>query len=166
MRWRLSFAWNGAFACFVSELYESSIACVRRGQASRGVRRGSRIRARPSSSSDEIPNRWTGTTFDPEIRELQQPTNVPKDCEGWQNVKYLEQYIDDQILDVIVLSTNRTAVGLTGKSLCLTRKELKVYLGIVMIMSVLQYLKIDMYWMQKWRVPVVANAMNRSRFML
>ncbi|CAB3248394.1 unnamed protein product [Arctia plantaginis] len=51
---------------------------VRRGRSDRGVRRGLRIRAMTSSSHDGIQNQWTGTTFDPEVRELQQPTFIPK----------------------------------------------------------------------------------------
>lgn len=46
----------------------------------------------------------------------------------------------------------------------LTLRELKIYIGITMIMSALQYPQIDMYWSEKWKVPLVAMSMTRNRF--
>lgn len=64
----------------------------------------------------------------------------------------------------IVVKTNQTSVFITGKSINISLRELKVWIGINCVMSALQYPKIRMYWEKKWRVPIIADAMARDRF--
>lgn len=139
-----------------------------RTRGRRGGRRGLLSRSRIIRSSTvgnaDRQNCWIGEKLEPNNRHLQQPAYLPKDTSNWEYYEYIRQYIDDDILDIIVECTNRTEVLLKGKTLGLTKKELMVYFGITMVMSALQYPKIDMYWMQKWRVPTIASAMTRIRF--
>lgn len=83
---------------------------------------------------------------------------------GWEWHSYYDQYINDDLLTTMVDCTNRTHILLKRKTLGLTVKELKVFLGINFIMSALQYPQINMYWSEKFRVNVIASAMTRARF--
>lgn len=85
---------------------------------------------------------WTGN-FGPLEINLYEPTYVPNFDHGWSYEQFFERYIDEQILLQIVDCTNRTAVHVKGRSLGLTVKELKVYIGVTMIMASLQYPQID-----------------------
>lgn len=143
---------------------------VRRGRGSRGPRQLAQASQRPtlpatSRSHPDIVDKWTGH-FEPIELNLHEPAYMPIIDDGWTLEQYFEQYIDEKILLQIVDCTNRTAVLLKGRSLGLTVKELKVYIGITMIMAALQYPQIDMYWSRKWKQTVITSAMTRARFYL
>lgn len=139
----------------------------RRGRG-RGRGRG-RVRGIPSTSRNEMTNRefhdkWTATSFAETYTKIYEPAYLPINDEDWGIQDYFNQYFEDDYLRQIVHCTNRTQVHETGKSLLLDVKELKVYLGITMVMASLQYPQIDMYWSKKWKVPLISSAMARPRF--
>ncbi|XP_039301414.1 piggyBac transposable element-derived protein 3-like, partial [Nilaparvata lugens] len=43
---------------------------------------------------------------------------------------------------------------------------MKKWLGISFVIAAVQYPQLRMYWMKKWRVPLVANAMPREKYFL
>ena len=122
------------------------------------------IGIRNRQNNDGIQDSWTKDTLEPEMNDLMQPAYIYKDTKDWEWNEFYDQYIDDDILKTMVSCTNRTHILETGKSLGLTLRELKTYIGITMIMSALQYPQIDMYWSQKWKVRIIAMAMTRNRF--
>lgn len=107
---------------------------------------------------------WTHNSFMPDIKNLQQPAYLMHDRSQWNPMDFLLEYIDDDLLEKVVIATNRTAVSKTGKSLTLTLKELKIFIGANFIMSCLRFPKIRMYWSRKWRVPIIADSITRDRF--
>ncbi|CAG4974391.1 unnamed protein product [Colias eurytheme] len=138
---------------------------LRRARSSRRPRRSAQptYRQIPSQSQPDVVDLWTGN-FEPLEINLYEPTYVPNFDHGWSYEQFFERYIDEQILIKIVDCTNRTAVHVKGRSLGLTIKELKVYIGVTMIMASLQYPQIDMYWSSKWKQPIITSAMTRLRF--
>lgn len=74
-----------------------------------------------------------------------QPAYLKQDVMGWEWHSHYDQYINDDLLTTMVDCTNRTHILLKRKTLGLTVKELKVFLGINFIMSALQYPQINMY---------------------
>ncbi|CAH0723011.1 unnamed protein product, partial [Brenthis ino] len=122
------------------------------------------IAIRNRQHNDGFQDTWTKDTLDSEVTELMQPAYIHKETKDWEWNQFYDQYIDDNILTTIVNCTNRTHILETGKSMELTLRELKIYIGITMIMSALQYPQIDMYWSEKWKVSIIAIAMTRNRF--
>ncbi|GBP69402.1 hypothetical protein EVAR_54821_1 [Eumeta japonica] len=141
----------------------------RRGRGRSFARGNITIRSRSSPSlslnnSAQLSDNWTAEKLEPEALDLIYPAYFHTEREDWEWHQFYDEYIDEEILSVIVNATNRTHILETGKSLGLTLKELKTYLGITMLMSALQYPQIDMYWSAKWRIPAIAKAMTRNRF--
>lgn len=102
--------------------------------------------------------------FSPEYRMISEPTLPPIDASEFNFLEYFEQYVDDEILKLIVEKSNQTYIMKNGRPLNLSLTELKVFIGISMIMSCLQYPHIRMYWENRWRVPVISDNMSRTRF--
>ncbi|KAK2711600.1 hypothetical protein QYM36_012674 [Artemia franciscana] len=59
---------------------------------------------------------------------------------------------------------NLESVFETGKSVCDTGSELKVFTGINIVMGCLRYPRIGMYWSSRLRTPLVTEKMTRNRF--
>ncbi|VVD04915.1 unnamed protein product [Leptidea sinapis] len=106
---------------------------------------------------------WSGVSFKPNLKGIQQPAYLPCDRSKWEPVDFIKKYVDNDILDKIVTATNRTALSRTGHTLELTLKELKIFIGLNFIMSCLRYPKIRIYWSNKWRIPIIVKAMKRDR---
>lgn len=131
----------------------------------RGRGRGRGISRRVQQRGNQQTNQeWTHISFTPDINDLQQPAYLNHYRSEWTSMDFLLEIIDDEILEKMVLPSNRTAVSKTGKSLMLTLKELKIFIGANFIMSCLRYLKIRMYWSRKWRVSIIADSITRDRF--
>lgn len=109
---------------------------------------------------------WRKGIFSPEPAVIHQPSYIEVDSSNWTTDDYIAQYIDDNLLSMMVDKSNQTFLLRTGKILNLSLSEFKVWLGINYVMAALQLPKIRMYWEKKWRVPLVADAMSRDRFFL
>ncbi|XP_060810192.1 uncharacterized protein LOC132904279 [Amyelois transitella] len=112
--------------------------CRNRGRAARSQSVSTRqIAIRNRQNNTDVQDTWIHEKLDTVINDLMQPSYINKYTENWEWHQFYDQYIDDDILNTIVDCTNRTHVLETGKSMGLTLKELKVYIGITMIMSAL-----------------------------
>lgn len=129
----------------------------------RGRGRGRNVQ-QPRQRGIQFNQNWSGVSFKPNLNGLQQPAYLPCDRSKWEPVDFIKEYIDDDILDKMVTSTNRTALSRTGNPLGLTLKELKLFIGLNCIMSCLRYPKIRMYWSNRWRIPIIVRSMKRDRF--
>lgn len=141
----------------------------RRGSRARGFPpqgRSSSNRDSASSSSTDSQREWEEKDFSPPGPYLLQPNYLPIDSSSYSKLEYFEQYIDDDFIDLMVTKTNQTSILKTGKSIGLTNKECKIFMGITMLMSCVNYPYIRMYWEQKWRIPIVADNMTRDRYFL
>lgn len=71
---------------------------------------------------------------------------------------------DDELLDTLVLETNRYKATLGGRTKPFARGEIETALGIALYMSVSQLPARRMYWSAKTRQATVADAMTVNRF--
>lgn len=54
----------------------------------------------------------------------------------------------------------------TGKELKTTPQEMKVFIGINMVMGCIKYPRLNLYWHTKLALPAITNSMSRDRFYL
>lgn len=135
-----------------------------RGRASRS-RRGPLSRPHISASGSTT-TEWTARNFSVAEYAMLLPSYFPNIDDNFDKITFLKQYLDDDIMEIIVNCTNRTSVALHGRSLNLTTHELYIYIGITFVMAALKYPWLRMYWENKWRVPIIADNMSRNRFTL
>ncbi|RVE50299.1 hypothetical protein evm_005134, partial [Chilo suppressalis] len=120
---------------------------------------GERRSLRPHSSWSKIP-------FNKPEPVLLEPSYLPTYIGSDNIYEYFQEYIDDDILELIVQKSNQSAVERTGRSLGLTKEECEFFIGISMIMSCVNYPHIRMYWNERWALPLITEAMTRDRFFL
>lgn len=120
----------------------------------------------PSRKKSKIATfNWKDAEFQPEPLSMVSPSYVPVSSLEWDAFKYIEQYLDEEILQLIVDKTNQTSVKNSGKPL-LTLVDFKKWLGMSFVMAAVQYPQLRMYWMKKWKVPLIANTMPREKFLI
>lgn len=153
-----------------------SNSILNRGRGSRARTRaslrtqGRRGRGRrPTTSLDGdrstfLAEQWNRDSFEPTIHSMSSPSYVERDLSGMQWHDFFDDFIDDEILNKMVMATNQTYVLDKGKSMELTLGELKVFFGICLVMAAINYPIIDLYWNRKWRINLIADAMTRDRF--
>lgn len=107
---------------------------------------------------------WSENSFPPKDMHVMEPSFVSDGPENSDVISYLNQYISDDIVNLIVTKTNQTAVRKTGRTLGLDISECYRYIGITFVMASVNYPFLRMYWEKKWRVAVVADTMCRERF--
>ncbi|RVE52017.1 hypothetical protein evm_003295 [Chilo suppressalis] len=120
---------------------------------------GERRSLRPHSSWSKIP-------FNKPEPVLLEPSYLPTYIGSDNIYEYFQEYIDDDILELIVQKSNQSAVERNGRSLGLTKEECEFFIGISMIMSCVNYPHIRMYWNERWALPLITEAMTRDRFFL
>lgn len=81
-------------------------------------------------------------------------------------IEYFSYFFDNAILSLIVDETNRysTQRHKTGESIELTMPELKVFLGIWILMGMCKLPSYHDYWKGLLRIPQIANLMSHRRF--
>lgn len=131
------------------------------------VRSRVRTRGRAGASrvvlQDSIP--WTRSSFRKDFPALLQPSYRPSEPKS-SLLEYFYEYIDKDLLRLVVTMSNQTAVEKTGKSLNLTVGECKAFVAITMLMGCIGYPQIRMYWSEKYAVPIIVRSMVRDRYFL
>lgn len=122
--------------------------------------RGRGIQIGNNSASSE----WQNKSFTPQIGPLYEPSYMPLERFDFTHEQYFHEYIDNELINLMVEKTNQMHIYTTGKSLQFTDKECRTFLAITMMMSCIGYPYIRMYWERKWRIPVIAEAMSRNRY--
>lgn len=107
---------------------------------------------------------WTSSSFIAKELNRAEPSYLMVNTDEFQHIDYFRQYIDDDLVKLIVEKTNQTAVKLHGRSLNLNLKECYIYLGITMVMASVNFPNLRMYWENQWRVNIIASNMSRNRF--
>lgn len=125
------------------------------------TRGGSRIQGETRSSTMS----WSRRSFEVPVPQLNEPSYLPSvipDCSDVND--YVQEYIDDTLITLIVEKSNQSTIARTGKPLRLSVKECKTFIGITLLMSCINYPQIKMYWSRKYAVPIITEAMSRDRF--
>lgn len=135
------------------------------------INNNSRRRGRPSRPNMPSPNGasngdWVVKNFTLVNYAILRPSYLPIIQNIVTKLALLTPYIDDTLIETILVQTNRTSVARQGRSINITNRELYIYIGITFIMGALNFPSLRMYWEMKWRVPVIADNMSRNRFLL
>ncbi|KAG5868630.1 hypothetical protein JTB14_007857 [Gonioctena quinquepunctata] len=142
-----------------------STRSTRLSRRRRGHRAPTRVRntsVRSNGTSAQlVNNEWT-CNFTPIEKPQFQPRYKKEDCRLWTPEDYFKQYINDEILGIIVVASNRTYLEKKGSELRLTTKELKVFIGVLFVMSTIDLPQIRMS--KKYGVAIIKNAITRNRF--
>ncbi|XP_037794248.1 uncharacterized protein LOC119589742 isoform X1 [Penaeus monodon] len=85
----------------------------------------------------DVDNHFQGTNFQPTVLS-------PLD--------YFMAYLPPEILDAMTLETQKKYMSKKGKPLSLTVDQMKEFIGINFLMSVLKFPRIKMYWQKKTRI--------------
>lgn len=84
----------------------------------------------------------------------------------YQNIyQYFLLFIDDVIIEQMANCTNLISVEVLGRSINVSTKDMKIFLGISYIMSCLNYPQIRLYWSKNFSIPVIKKAMSRNRYL-
>lgn len=79
-------------------------------------------------------------------------------------IDYFKMFFDDNIFQHIADQTNLYAVQQTGNSIKATKQEIEQYVGILMMMSIIQLPQVRMYWASETRISSIADIMSVNRF--
>ena len=88
----------------------------------------------------------------------------PPPVEEYTPLQYFKQFFDDALIDHLVEHTNLYSVQSTGSSICVDHDEMEVYLGVLVMMSIIKLPQIQMYWSSETRIPSVADVMSINHF--
>ncbi|KAG5889503.1 hypothetical protein JTB14_013815 [Gonioctena quinquepunctata] len=125
-----------------SSLMHRSTRSTRVSRRRRGHRAPIRVRntsVRSNGTSAQLVNNEGTGNFTPIEKPLFQPRYKKEDCRLWTPEDYFRQYINDEMLEIIVVASNRTYLEKKGSELRLTTKELKVFIGVLTSLKVVYY---------------------------
>jgi len=163
-----------------------------------GVRRGrgcSRERPRAGAPNNDQPKNdgefedlegdleWTNVNISDEVTENfleEEGLNVRLDPANSTKIDFLELYLTDEIYELIVQETNRFAAQYiasnpdkednkyVGSWNDVTKEELKVFLGVVIMMGIIHKPNVNFYWSldELLATPSFSQMMLRDRFKL
>ena len=100
----------------------------------------------------------------PDISFLGSGFTLPEDVDELTPLTYFKQFWDDSITENIVEQTNLYSVQEQGSSVCTTKDEVEVLLGIQMKMGLIKIPKYELYWDSRTRYEPIASAMPLKRY--
>ena len=77
--------------------------------------------------------------------------------------QYFKQFFDDDLIGLLADQTNLYLVQSTDTSINVDHKEMEMYLGMLVMMSIIKLLQIRMYWRKETRIPAVADTTPINR---
>lgn len=95
-----------------------------------------------------------------------EPEEVEAQAFNFPPIEYVSKYIPVDIFKMLSDFTNQRYLYETGKILKCSIQEMKIFIGVTIIMSYLKFPRIRMYWEQNTRVPIIANNISRDRYFL
>ena len=78
--------------------------------------------------------------------------------------QYFKQFFDDDLIDLLADQTNLYSVQSTATSINVNHNEMEMYLGMLVMMSIIKLPQLRMYWGKATRIPAVAYIMPINRF--
>ena len=88
----------------------------------------------------------------------------PPPLEDKTPYQYFKQFFDDDLIVLLADQTNLYSVQSTGTSINVNHNEMEMYLGMLVMMSIITLPQIRMYWGKATRIPAVADIMPINRF--
>lgn len=88
----------------------------------------------------------------------------PPPLEDKTPLQYFKQFFDDNLIDLLVEQTNLYSVQTTGTSIGLDHNEMEMYMGMLVMMSIIKLPQMRMYWGKATQIPTVAEVMPVNRF--
>ncbi|KAI7790921.1 putative piggyBac transposable element-derived protein 3-like [Triplophysa rosa] len=112
----------------------------------------------PGPSFQEQPKegqgvRWRAAQLTPNLAHFEPEEETEQDREGWTPIDYVSQYIDKDLIKLIVYCSNATALS-----------GMYHFFGASILMSCVSYPQIRMYWSSAIRFPAIADKFTRDRF--
>ena len=79
-------------------------------------------------------------------------------------LEYFKFFWSDELIDLVVEQTNLYSTHKTGYSVNTNHDEIEQFLGMNIMMGIIQLLSYAMYWSQKMRYPPIADKMSLKRY--
>ncbi|KAJ8259318.1 hypothetical protein COCON_G00183300 [Conger conger] len=118
----------------------------------------------PTQSKKGRRMRWRATPLTPNLVQFEHEDETEQDREGWTPLDYVEQYIDKDLMQMIVDRSNATSLGRSGNLLNTSVDEMYHFFGACILMSCVPYPQIRMYWSKRLRMPAITEKFRRDRF--
>jgi len=83
----------------------------------------------------------------------------PPPLEEYTPLQYFKQFFDNALIDHLVEQTNLYSMQSTGNSIAVDHDEMEMYLGLLVMMSIIKLPQICMYWSKETTIPLVADVM-------
>ncbi|XP_045495949.1 piggyBac transposable element-derived protein 3-like [Colias croceus] len=78
--------------------------------------------------------------------------------------QYFQHFFTNELLDIIVDMTNLYSVQTTGKSICVTKKEMEILIGIEILMGIVDLPAVEDYWSTELKYEQISSAMSLKRY--
>lgn len=105
--------------------------------------------------------KWDPVIYDVAFRGEPVP---PAPLEDKTPYQYFKQFFDDDLIDLLADQTNLYLVRSTGTSINVNHNEMEMYLGMLVMMSIIKLPQIRMYWGKATRILAVADIMPINLF--
>ncbi|KAL5239190.1 hypothetical protein ACI65C_006600 [Semiaphis heraclei] len=93
------------------------------------------------------------------VEQTEFPNTIPSP------ISYFMKYFTEEAFNDMAMYTNIYAEQkLTNQWVQTTSAEMKVFVGIHLMMGVLNLPRVRMYWQKEFRIDIIANNMTRNRF--
>uniref|UniRef100_A0A8C1ND68 Si:ch211-255f4.7 n=1 Tax=Cyprinus carpio TaxID=7962 RepID=A0A8C1ND68_CYPCA len=108
--------------------------------------------------------RWRAAQLTPNLAQFEPEEETELDREGWTPLDYVNQYIDKDLMKLIVYCSNATVLARSGYPLNTSVDEMYHFYGASILMSCVPYPQIRMYWSSALRFPAITERFTRDRF--
>lgn len=79
-------------------------------------------------------------------------------------LQYFQSFVDDDVIEMIPEETNLYSTQSTGKSINVTKQDIKDFIAINLLMGIVNLPAYTDYWSQEFRYSEIANVMPLKRF--
>uniref|UniRef100_A0A8C5DWF5 Si:ch211-255f4.7 n=1 Tax=Gouania willdenowi TaxID=441366 RepID=A0A8C5DWF5_GOUWI len=129
----------------------------------------SRSKSRPGLSHQKQSKkgrgvRWRASPLTPNQAQFEHEEDTVDDREGWTPLDYVEQYIDKDLMKMIVDCSNAISLARSGDALNTSTNEIYHFFGASILMSCVPYPAVKMYWSRALRFPAITEKFTRDRF--
>lgn len=118
-------------------------------------------KSKPNKYNFEAKRPFVPPQLPPFVPEPETPTPADR-----IPIEYVDMFLTDDMIENLVVESNKYATEKTGSCPNFTKAELRIYFGIYYLMGIVRLPKIDDYWRSDLRYGQIAEKMSRNRFRL